>query len=71
MEVIMSRRRGYPDEGLLLAIQAAGSRGALARKIGISRQAVWGWKKIPVDRLKDVERVTRIPRHKLRPDIFG
>jgi DNA-binding transcriptional regulator YdaS (Cro superfamily) len=66
----MSRRR-YPDEGLLLAIQAAGSRAALARQIGLSRQAVWRWKKIPVYRLKDVEKATRIPRHKLRPDIFG
>jgi DNA-binding transcriptional regulator YdaS (Cro superfamily) len=59
------------DEGLRLAVQVAGSRAALARKIGVSRQAVWRWKKIPVERLKAVEKATRIPRYRLRPDIFG
>jgi ribosome-binding protein aMBF1 (putative translation factor) len=67
LEVLMS----HIDEGLRRAIQAAGgSRAALARKIGVSRQAVWRWKKIPVDRLRAVEKATRVPRYRLRPDIF-
>jgi DNA-binding transcriptional regulator YdaS (Cro superfamily) len=37
----------------------------------ISSQAVSQWKKVPPDRVLDVERITGISRHELRPDVFG
>ena len=45
----------------------------LAASLGVNRTTIWRWKtgKVPVERLADVERVTKIPRQKLRPDIFG
>ena len=44
---------------------------ALSVPLGISEQAVWKWDRIPTDRVIDVERVTGIPRERLRPDIYG
>lgn len=47
---------------------------SLARKISeisertITRSAISQWTKIPVDRVPEVEQVTGIPRHELRPD---
>ncbi|PZP64983.1 MAG: hypothetical protein DI604_25710, partial [Delftia acidovorans] len=29
------------------------------------------WKKVPAERVLEVERVTGISRHELRPDVFG
>lgn len=43
----------------------------VARELGINRSAVAQWKKVPAERVLDVERITGIPRHQLRPDVFG
>jgi DNA-binding transcriptional regulator YdaS (Cro superfamily) len=42
----------------------------LARSLGITHGAVNQWRRVPAERVVDVERVTGIPREKLRPDIF-
>jgi len=54
-----------------LAISLAGGASALSRHFEITPQAVLQWKKCPADRVLDVERITGISRHELRPDIFG
>lgn len=41
---------------------------ALADKI--TPQAVAQWKQVPAERVLDVERVTGVPRHRLRPDLY-
>ena len=41
----------------------------IAEGLGISRSAVAMWERVPAERLPDVERITGIPRHMLRPDI--
>lgn len=42
----------------------------LTRELGFtSTGAVSQWDKVPAERLPDVERITGIPRHVLRPDI--
>ncbi len=56
---------------VLRAIKAAGSIAELADAIGTSRQAVHQWYMIPLNRVWDVERVTKIPHQELRPDFFG
>lgn len=42
----------------------------LAEELGISTAAVSQWRRIPQDRLPDVERITGVPRDRLRPDLF-
>lgn len=47
----------------------------LCDRLGVENTTLWRWEtgrvKIPVERLDKIERVTGIPRQKLRPDIFG
>ena len=58
-------------EGLRQAIQAVRFKSVLARGLGIKPQAVDQWKRVPGERVLDVERITGVSRHVLRPDIFG
>jgi DNA-binding transcriptional regulator YdaS (Cro superfamily) len=59
-------------DALAKAIENSGGPAALARAIGgLTSQAVSQWKKCPADRVLDVERLTGVSRHDLRPDIFG
>ena len=53
---------------------AAGKVGgvvALARELGIKHTALYSWNRVPAERVLDIERITGISRHELRPDIFG
>lgn len=47
-----------------------GGRAGLAKKLGISRQAVYKWDEIPMERMLEIEKVTGIPRHQLFPKYF-
>jgi DNA-binding transcriptional regulator YdaS (Cro superfamily) len=58
------------DNGLKAAIEAAGGVRRLAHKLGITHQAIVQWQRIPIERLLDIERVTGIPREKLRPELY-
>ena len=42
----------------------------IARELGITREAVWLWKRVPSERVLVVEKVTGIPRHLIRPDLY-
>lgn len=44
---------------------------ALARQIGISRQALYSWSRVPEHRLRLVSRLLGVPRETLRPDLFN
>lgn len=52
------------------ATRAAGGQSALAEKLGISYQSIQQWRRIPAERVVDIERVTGIPRRELRPDLY-
>lgn len=43
----------------------------LAKALGITHGAISQWARVPTDRVLDVERITGISRHDLRPDVFG
>lgn len=48
----------------------------VARGVGVNKATVtrWAQKRVPEDRVLEVESVTGIPRHELRPDlaaVFG
>jgi TorA maturation chaperone TorD len=59
------------DQGLHLAIRAAGGVGALARKIGIAQPSLSNWNRVPAERVLAVESLTGIDRTTLRPDLYG
>lgn len=56
---------------LILWLETRGAQAALARELGITEQAINNWTRVPAERCREVERVTGIPRHALRPDIYG
>jgi len=66
----MTRRKPKDDQGLEEAIGKAGGPQVLARLIGVSPAAISVWKRVPVNRVFDVERVTGVSRHVLRPDFW-
>jgi DNA-binding transcriptional regulator YdaS (Cro superfamily) len=57
------------------AIKAAGGPVALSRALtrdldSISSQAISQWRRVPAERVIDVERATGVPKERLRPDIY-
>lgn len=44
----------------------------LSRGLGVDKSTVtrWARKRVPAERVVDLERVTGIPRHALRPDLY-
>ena len=66
-----TRSRTSWDPGLAMAIKAVrGGVSALARGLGVSRQNIYGWRRIPVDHVVAIEEITGIAREHLRPDVF-
>jgi pyruvate kinase len=57
------------DQGMQLLRAQRGLISRLAKELKLSSGAIPQWDKVPAERLPEVERITGIPRHKLRPDI--
>ena len=60
-------------DGIVSAIAHAGGVRPLSRLLGISAPSVSEWRKrgrIPAERVLQVERVTGVSRHILRPDLY-
>ena len=47
-----------------------GMRQKIGRELGLNPSAVYQWRRIPAERVLDVERITGISRHELRPDLY-
>jgi len=47
-----------------------GLRMKISRELGITHGAISQWRRVPAERVLDVERVTGISRHDLRPDLY-
>lgn len=52
-------------------IEKYGGLTPLANALGVPRQNVFQWRRIPAEWVVPVERVTGIPRSELRPDLYG
>ena len=52
------------------AIRAAGGFSFVARKLGLSRQAVTNWKQVPVQHTLALESLSGVSRYALRPDVY-
>jgi DNA-binding transcriptional regulator YdaS (Cro superfamily) len=52
------------------AIRETGGTRSLARLLNISSSAVCQWKRIPAERMLEIERATGVPRELLRPDLY-
>ncbi len=53
------------------AAEKVGGVAELARRLGLTRSAIYQWTEVPVERASDIERVSGIPRSRIRPDLFG
>lgn len=58
--------------GLAKAIQIMDSQKNLAAALGVSEMAVSQWKvrRVPAERVLQIEVLTGVPRYELRPDIY-
>jgi DNA-binding transcriptional regulator YdaS (Cro superfamily) len=55
---------------LLEAIRKAGSVTKLAAALDVAPQAISQWCRVPGSRVIEIERITGVPRHELRPDLY-
>jgi DNA-binding transcriptional regulator YdaS (Cro superfamily) len=53
------------------AADIMGSKRKLALELGVTRQAISQWRKVPAARCIKIEQLTGVSRHELRPDIYG
>jgi DNA-binding transcriptional regulator YdaS (Cro superfamily) len=58
------------DPALSKAIEAVGNKSVLARHLGLTPQAIDQWRKVPAERVLQVERASGVSRHLLRPDLY-
>lgn len=54
-----------------IIIEHAGGVTALAKALRITKQAVSQWDEVPPLRVLQVEKITGLSRHAIRPDIYG
>ena len=67
------KRVNYMHPAVVRALKkSGGTLETLAAKIGITPQAVAMWgPRIPIDHVAMIEKLSGVPREKLRPDVFG
>lgn len=52
------------------AAERVGGVPRLAERIGVTRQAIYQWREVPVERIRDIALATGIDRANLRPDLY-
>lgn len=56
-------------DGFDKAVAKMGTKWKLGKALGMSKSAIYGWDRVPEERLLQVEQLTGIPREELRPDL--
>lgn len=54
-----------------MAAERIGGVPRLAKRIGVTRQAIYQWREVPVERIADISAATGIARAELRPDLYA
>ncbi len=67
----MAAKQRARSRALASVIKAAGGVSELSRQLKVRRQAVSAWKRVPLNRLVKVSKITGIPREKIRPDLYA
>lgn len=62
-------------QALLAAVKKAGGQASFSKALGVRQSLVWYWierskRGVPGERVLDVERLTGVSRHELRPDLY-
>lgn len=52
------------------AAERVGGVTKLAAALGIKHPSFHSWQRVPAERVLDIERITGLPRHELRPDLY-
>jgi DNA-binding transcriptional regulator YdaS (Cro superfamily) len=47
-----------------------GSLTALAKAMGVTRNTFYQWQRVPAERVLQIEKLTGISRHEMRPDLY-
>jgi DNA-binding transcriptional regulator YdaS (Cro superfamily) len=58
------------ESALETAINSIGTAHQFAKRIGVTPQAISQWRRVPALRVLQVEAISGVPRHELRPDIY-
>jgi DNA-binding transcriptional regulator YdaS (Cro superfamily) len=77
-DLSMNIAYGQNDADLLLqdliriSAELSGGMAAMTKKLGVARSAPYSWKRIPADRVLQIEAATggRMSRYTLRPDLY-
>lgn len=68
---MLSNRPLCRDQYLAAAIRrVADTDLQFARKLKLKKQAIYCWRRCPVERVLEVEKLTRVPRWQLAPSIY-
>ena len=51
-------------------IELAGGAQVLAKRIGLTHQAIYAWREVPADRVIEVARLTGLRPWDVRPDLY-
>jgi DNA-binding transcriptional regulator YdaS (Cro superfamily) len=54
-----------------LAVGKLGSQTLVARRIGVTRQAMAQWSRVPAEHVLEMENISGVSRYELRPDVYG
>lgn len=65
----IAKARSQAQRAMRLLRAEPGMLARIARAINVNPQAVSQWRMVPLDRLLVVERLSGIPRERLRPDV--
>lgn len=58
------------DEAGFKLVLTRVTKSQLAKGLGITRQSITRWKKIPIHHVKLVSEITELPREKILPSVY-